>query len=172
MNGHSKPGSVPFHWLIALALCAASLAHAQPLQARFVVTPSGADPSTPISLENNTGHVTLHWETAEDADAPAFYQVEQSLDPDFASTLKWYEGHSRQAFISGIEDGDHYYRVRSRPDESSEWGGWSEPLHIRVERQSLTLAWGLFATGAGMFACIVGFIVYHTRREARGGDYT
>ena len=158
MNGPAKPGSVPLQACCALVLWLVVANVAPALPVSFVKTPPEI---------NQTGDVILHW----DSQTPgALHQVEHSRDAEFSDPDLWYEGASRQAFISGMDDGEHFYRVRARADETQQWGGWSEPLRLSVERQSLALAWKLFATGSVLFVSIAAFITYHSTRETRGSD--
>ena len=155
MNGLTKPGSVPLPAPCALTVALAFAAHAAALPAQFVKPPAE---------HNETGDVILYWDTGE---TNAIHQVEHSRNAEFSSPDTWYEGPSRQAFLSGIEGGEHFYRVRARRDDTRRWGAWSETIRVNVERQSLALAWKLFAVGGALFVSIAGFIVYHS---TRGGN--
>jgi hypothetical protein len=75
-----------------------------------------------------------------------------------------YRGPDSSSFISGLEDGDHYFRVRARDEDSKNWGPWSDPVTVPVRHHSLTLAWWLFGLGAGIFGATVAFLVANTRR--------
>ena len=106
--------------------------------------------------------MTLMWDSdAEDGS----HQLEYSTTSSFQEAELWYEGPARRSFVSGLGEGEHFYRVRSRTGEGSPWGPWSEPMHIVVELQSLSTAWLLFGIGAVVFVCIAGFITWHTVRN-------
>ena len=141
-------------WVLGLGIGAAG---AQAQDARFVgeVAPTNAE-----------GHLTLRWE----ADGtPTEYQVEHAATSGFASPEVWYEGPATQTFISGLEEGDHFYRVRARGSESAAWGPWGESVGLTVEHQDMRLAWSLFGVGAVLFGSIVGFVAWQAFSGNLGG---
>jgi len=103
----------------------------------------------------------LMWESSVEG---GVHQLEYATTADFAEVELWYEGPAQRSFVSGLGNGEHYYRVRTRVGEDGAWGPWSEPMHIVVELQSLSTAWLLFGVGAVMFVCIAGFIAWQTLR--------
>jgi len=147
---HKTPSRLTRRVLCALAaaLLAAPAALAQP-SARFL---------TENDPDNPEGHITIKW-TADGG--AAAHQLQYDTDADFSDPLVWHEGADTESFISGLEDGEHYFRVRSREADEEAWGPWSATLTVEVDRQSLTLAWSLFGVGSAMFLCIAAFIGRH-----------
>lgn len=116
------------------------------------------------------GHTTLEW--SADVEGCIFDLESVVASSDFRAGVERYEGPDQVSFISGLETGDHRFRVRARLPDSEEWGPWSEPVIVGVKHQSLTLAWSLFGVGVVLFACIVGFVVWHAkgpRAQTAGG---
>ena len=133
---------------LAAALAAAPVTLAQP-SARFI---------TENDPDNPEGHITIKWTGGESA---ARHQLQYDTNADFSDPIVWHEGADTESFISGLEDGGHYFRVRSKGTDEREWGPWSATLTVEVDRQSLQLAWSLFGVGSVMFLCVAGFIGYH-----------
>lgn len=162
--------------LLLLPVLAAGVAWAQiappPEAPEAEILPSGGESST-------EGHLTLRWASPT---GDTWFQVEHAIDPEFTDAVLMYEGAATQSFFSGLEEGRQYYRVRAglreKPVEAGvepavTWGPWTEPRVVEVEYQPMWLALLLFATGAAMFACIAGFVIYQTlsRRSLKGsGD--
>jgi len=147
---HKTPSRPTRRVLCALAalIAAAPAALAQP-SARFL---------TENDPDNPEGHITIKWTADRDA---AAHQLQYDTDADFSDPLVWHEGADTESFISGLENGEHYFRVRSKETDERAWGPWSATLTVVVDRQSLRLAWSLFGVGGLMFLCVAGFIGYH-----------
>ena len=124
-----------------------------------------------MPLENtvDAGYLKLSWEPpAATPDAHALhYEVQRSSNQNFASVKTIYRGPDRATFLSGLRDGNYYYRVRSLQPESGEASDWSEVLVVKVVHHSLSLALWLFAIGALVFLLTVAVIVHGTWKIAR-----
>lgn len=124
-----------------------------------------------MPLENtvDAGYLKLSWEpgaAARDGHALHF-ELQRSSSRDFASVKNIYRGPDRATFISGLRNGNYYYRVRSLHPESGEFSEWSELLAVKVEHHSLPFALWLFAIGALVFLLTVAVIVHGTWKIAR-----
>jgi len=148
---HIAPQRLPRRYFAAFAasLSLAAAVAAQP-SARFETED---DPNNP------EGHIIIKWTAGDDATS---HQLQYDTSGDFSDPLVWHEGADNESFISGLENGAHYFRVRSRAGAEGGWGQWSRTLTVEVERQSSQLAWSLFGVGAAMFLCVAGFIGYHS----------
>ena len=72
-------------------------------------------------------------------------------------------GADQTSFLSGLANGDYYFRVRAREAEVETWGPWSGSLSLVCEHHSLTLAWTLFASGGLLFMIVVIFVGVNAR---------
>ena len=80
------------------------------------------------------------------------FELQQSTNKGFSDAKLIYFGPDKASFISGLENGVYYYRVRAQN------GDWSETLQVTVEHQSMKLAYTLFALGFVVFA-LTTFVV-------------
>lgn len=100
-------------------------------------------------IDSNDGHLKLEWDAPDDVKV----EVQKSDSKDFKNPSVLYKGIDRASFISGLENGDHFFRIRE------EGGSWSPTLTIHVKHQSLQLAFILFALGAVVFILTVLVVV-------------
>lgn len=98
---------------------------------------------------SNNGHVKLQWKVTRQGQA---VEVQQASDQNFESARTVYRGLEEGTFISGLPDGNYYYRVRHIG------GAWSDAVLLTVKHHSLRSALVLFALGAIVFA-LTAFIV-------------
>lgn len=128
-------------------------------------------PAFDMPLENtiDAGNLKLSWEpgTTTPDDRTLHYEVQRSSRRNFASVKTIYRGPDRATFISGLRNGNYYYRVRSQDPASGEFSEWSEFLTVKVEHHSLPLAFWLFAIGALVFLLTVAVVVHGTWKIAR-----
>ncbi len=107
------------------------------------------------------GVAVLSWSAPEGA----LVEVQQAADAEFSEAETRYAGGDPGTVVTGLPEGDHYFRIRRSPD-----GGWSPPLRVRVQfvaRWKLYLLMGL----GGAVACgTVGAILFgHARTRREGG---
>ncbi len=144
--------------------CALSAAGAAPPAASFKLDPSTLDPSTLDETarlkETRAGHVSLTW-TAGEGDW--VYELQSAPGAAFHDPLPRYTGADEVSFISGLEDGEHFFRVRARAASSDAWGPWSDPVVVPVRHHSLTVAWWFFGAGFVLVGLTVAFILSNTR---------
>jgi len=95
----------------------------------------------------------LEWEGAEGP-----YELQSANSRDFDPADVEYRGPDRASFISGLENGTYFYRVRAKD------GLWSDVLLLEVKHQSLQLAFTLFGLGAIVFFLTVWVVVSGARK--------
>lgn len=96
-----------------------------------------------LFVESRDGYTALQWNAGDHST----FELQQSSDPDFSNTTTIYKGPDRASFISGLNDGIYYFRIRGLS------GSWSDTLCLSVNHQSLSLA--LFLAGIGMVVFLV-----------------
>ena len=102
-----------------------------------------------LVINSPEGHIRLEWA----ADQESTFELQRSLTSDFNSPTVLYRGPDRASFISGLENGTYYFRIREQN------GVWSETLTVIVKHQSLLLAFMLFTIGAIVFLLTVWVVV-------------
>ena len=138
-----------------------------------------------VSAGSSEGHVRLAWSPSEvgsettSSNGDLVFQLEQSRSEQFESADVRYEGTDTGAFVSGLEAGNYWFRVRSANRGASapsgdansispgDYGQWSQSVHVEIDPHSLTLAWSLFATGGLLVIGIVSFL-FVADRKSRG----
>jgi hypothetical protein len=105
-------------------------------------------------IEASSGYLKLKWTDNNDT----VYILQQSNSRNFEESLTIYRGPDQASFVSGLGNGDYYYRFRPVN------GNWSETLHVRVEHQSLRLAFTLFFLGGFVFL-LTAFVILHGVRK-------
>lgn len=103
----------------------------------------------------NEGHTTLIWREAPQAEG---YRIVDDAGHVF------YEGRFTKAFISGLPDGEHTFRVIAVDRFGQVMGTGPEPLVVTVRHWDLKLAWGLFGLGAAVMASLVAVLCLGTVR--------
>lgn len=101
-------------------------------------------------ITSEDGHVKLTWDMAV---ANASVEVQQAQDKDFSNAKIIYSGPDNATFISGLEDGTYYFRLR-KPESK-----WSDSIKVSVQHHSLTLAFTLFGLGAVVFLLTVFVVI-------------
>ena len=106
--------------------------------------------------QNSYGHIRLEWS----ADHETTFELQRAQTAAFTDSLTIYTGPDRASFISGLENGTYYFRVRETGKE------WSDIMTVLVEHQSLRLAFTLFTIGGIVFLLTVFVVVNGARRTA------
>ena len=79
------------------------------------------------SLESNNGVVDLKWKNGEEgAKLPVI--LEQATHPDFSDAFVRYEGTDSGAYLTGLSEGDYFFRLKLSGGEE-----WSNPLAYTVK---------------------------------------
>ena len=93
--------------------------------------------------------------------------MQQGFDSLFDSTRIRYTGPDMASYISGLKNGDYYFRVRTVTDHGNAHGDWSGTVTVTVEHHSLTLALTLAGLGGLVFLLTVAVVVQGTRASER-----
>ena len=118
-------------------------------------TVAGASPKLNSDTKLSTaGYFQLSWQD----ESGLSYQLQQASYPDFRDAVTLYQGPDQATVISGLPDGDYFYRVRNE-DES-----WSKAFKISVKHHSLAKALGFFSLGAAMFIVMIVLLIKGARR--------
>ena len=131
-------------WLIWLTLFAAT-APARAAEATLTA-------STDVS---NEGYFVLSWESDADSDALV---LQQASSTDFADTIDRSVAQTGAVTITGLDDGDYYFRL------SNSGQSISEPVHIAVQHHSLARAGSFFLLGLILFSILIITILTGNRR--------
>lgn len=119
-------------------------------------TPRFNMPESSTSLE---GHVRLVWDMKNRA-GDEIYLVEKSQTVDFDSSEVIYSGIDQATFVSGLPNGEYYFRVKKFTDSTKiDDASWSRPVKVTVRHHSLTLAFTLAAIGFVVFAATAVVVV-------------
>jgi len=78
---------------------------------------------------------------------------------DFADATELYNGTNSSFFVSGLQDGDYFLRLRTAD------GAQADPLVLEVRHQSLTQALWLALLGAIVTIAVVAAILRGARDE-------
>ena len=105
--------------------------------------------TTEADILSNTGYTQLDWEKKDDS----AIEVQQATNPQFGDAQTIYQGNNTSLFLSGLKNGEYFYRLRT------EDGTFSEPISVEVKHDSIQQAWLLFSLGAVVFGSIVVVIV-------------
>ena len=136
------------------------LAHAPPVAGEIPPPPRWDHDDRMSSAE---GYVQLRWVVeVEDDDAAFVYQLQEGRRPVFRDTDTRYDGPQHSSFVSGMQDGTNYFRVRARPiDDPEAWSEWSTTLEVEVKHHDRRFALGLMGLGAIVFLATAGFLISH-----------
>ena len=102
------------------------------------------------------GYFRLMW-TSEQAT-----RLVESRDPDFTSARTIYQGDDLARVVSGVPDGDYYYRLESL----DEGDVLTPPVKVSVQHHSLQRAWTFFGIGAVVFVGTAILVFVGARRAA------
>lgn len=108
---------------------------------------------------SNDGHVKLEWGVAGDAGTQ--YELQQAGDESFGEAKVIYQGPDRASFVSGLENGTYFFRVRAQGQD------WSNVMKLEVAHHSLTFTFVLLGLGGIVFLCTAGMVLYGVRKSAQ-----
>lgn len=114
---------------------------------------------------SESGYIKLSW-NLNGAKAPANnfnFELQRSVHQDFEQPISIYRGPDYATFISGLPDGNYYYRVRAIVKDDTQTSDWSAPVLVQVKHHSLALALLLCGIGAAVFLITVGIVVQGIR---------
>ncbi len=108
--------------------------------------------STDVS---NEGYFVLNWDT-QDVDSPVVLQ--QASSTDFDNTIDRSISATGAVTITGLADGDYFFRIIS--DNQS----LTAPVQVSVQHHSLARAGSFFLLGFVLFSLLVFMILNGNRR--------
>lgn len=115
-----------------------------------------ASPKLNSDTELSTaGYFQLSWKDK----ASQSFVLQQSTRSDFRDAIDIYLGPDQATVISGLPDGDYFYRVESDTHQ------WSKPIEVKVEHHSLAKALGFFGLGAFMFIVMTTLLIKGATRK-------
>ncbi len=114
---------------------------------------------------SESGYIKLSWELdGTNTSANNFiFELQRSAHQDFEQSAQTYRGPDYATFISGLPDGDYYYRARTIAIDGAQESDWSAPVLVQVKHHSLSLALLLCGIGAAVFLITVGIVVQGVR---------
>lgn len=118
-----------------------------------------------IDVESDEGHVQLVWETLGEAPANIAFELESAATASFDEPRRRYRGPDRASFVSGLDAGTTYFRVRARSGDAP--GPWAEPLAVTVRYAPWWQVRLLMAIGLLVFVATAATIVAGHRAHAR-----
>ena len=151
--------------IAGLTFSAASASAAEAGQGGPTMRLTAPDWDHDLVLSTPAGYVQLRWNPP--ADAPDrdsvdwVYQLQEGRRAEFSDGDRHYEGHHTSSFVSGLENGDFYFRVRARRPDEDLWSAWSQTLHVEVTHHSHVLALSLMGLGAAVFIATAAFLLAH-----------
>ena len=86
------------------------------------------------------------------------YQLEQSSTANFAEIDSRYSGPDTASVLSGLREGDYYFRVRAT-SPAGEPGPWSDTLSLSVQFMDRNTLFALLGTGFVVASLTMGAIV-------------
>lgn len=124
-----------------------------------------------LALTSRDGHAQLVWGDSLRNQGYRF-ELQQSTDANFTEVERLYTGPDFARYLSGLNNGSTYYRIRAIDPETEQTGPWSETVDLTVDHHPLSLALGLAGTGLVVFLLTVAVVVigsYRTRKQASLG---
>lgn len=133
-----------------------------------------------LELGAEAGYVQLRWLPPENEDSVDWvYELQEGRRPEFSTGDRHYEGHHTSSFVSGLENGTFYFRVRVRhPDagaapearKSDAWSAWSQTVRVEVVHHPRELALALMGLGALVFVATAAFLIAHRNDPLESDD--
>ena len=125
--------------------------------------------TVPSSLVISSGSFPLKW-TSPGSFLPDRFILQQGTERDFSSAQTIYSGPDRGTYISGLPDGEFYFRVRAVTAEgSTKPAHWSSTIHRTVKHPSLVFALSLMSVGATVFLSTIVMIALGVRKTREEG---
>ncbi len=105
----------------------------------------------------HSGHVKIVWKWTHDQDVS--FLLQQADTANFSNAETIYKGPDRASFVSGLPNGNYYFRLRAiRPNDDLA-SSWSKPVVVKVRHHSLFLALTLAGIGAFVFIITSAVVV-------------
>ncbi|MDQ8186642.1 hypothetical protein [Pelagicoccus sp. SDUM812002] len=120
------------------------------------------------SYQTDDGTVPLVWgEIGVGPEPDRVYEVRRWSEGETESSLLVYEGEDTASFVSGLNEGKHIFRIRSKDRDGvyPEWG--DESLEVTVDYIDMAIVWPLMGAGAVCFIVLILTIVLGRRAVER-----
>ena len=168
------PNAVRAGWILAAGMTWLALGHPLPGQEPMLPQPvMDAAPEGPETVASADGTLDLSWSLPGEVGIPSgqlvAFELEETLEGGETTVID--TGPHLSTALSGRDDGLYRYRVRAVPETGSA-GPWSEPIELRVQHHSLSLAFTLFSIGAAVFLATAALVLIghaRSRSTAHGG---
>lgn len=112
--------------------------------------------SDDLFIQSTSGHTKLEWSGMDGVD----FEVQIATDKSFNSARSIYAGPDKATFVSGLADGQYYFRVRENTSP------WSQTLVLDVKHHSLALAISLFVVGFVVFGLTTWLVMDGARKTS------
>lgn len=112
-----------------------------------------------------SGYIKLSWQFG-DKSGDCVFELQQSENQIFNSNKILYMGPDYATFLSGLRNGNYFYRVRAVCGDEQAISDWSDTITVKVQHHSLMLAFGLFGVGAVIFLLTIGIVIQGARQAA------
>lgn len=122
-----------------------------------------------FSRTSDAGHIRLSWRFRDGAllNGALHSELQQAREPAFETAQTIYAGPDLASFVSGLPNGEFYFRVRARSENGAGAGAWSQPVLLNVQHHSLQLAFTLFGLGAVVFLATLALVFLGNRQAKR-----
>lgn len=120
--------------------------------------------TVPSTLVVPSGSFALKW-TSLDGPVSSRFELQQGTRRNFSSAQIIYAGPDRGTYISGLPNGDFFYRIRAVNAQETNKSPWSSTIHRTVKHPSLDFALSLMSVGALVFISTIGMITLGIQRE-------
>ena len=104
---------------------------------------------------STAGYFQLRWKD----DPNHSFQLQQASTADFRDSVILYQGPDQARVISGLADGDYFYRVANDKQQQS------DTIKVTVKHHSLAKALGFFGLGAAMFVVMLALLIKGATRK-------
>jgi len=94
------------------------------------------------------------------------FQLQWATHDDFSDADDYYRGPDLATYISGLANGNYYFRLREVRAGSGR-SDWSVPVKVVVEHHSLNLAFTLFGIGGLVFALTLLVVLRGAARTSK-----
>jgi hypothetical protein len=131
-----------------------------PLLAPITVSAAAQFSIAATPAHSNDGRVVVSWESPSDGQV----HIQQGLDQKFKAASTLYHGNDSASVITGLVDGDYYYRGRLERSDGT-FSDWSPTVNITVEHHSLSRALSFFLLGLVVFVATLLLIILGARRH-------
>ena len=126
----------------------------------------------PAINETSSGRIKIIWTIERDPGEleSVIYELEEAGDSLFASSKMKYRGPDLATYVSGLDNGFYYYRVRAFNQTREQYSEWSPTVLVAVQHHSLNLAFTLFTIGGVVFIMTALVVIVGARKHSRANQ--